>query len=371
MQVQRPRDLPAGAVTPDRWVSFSAMGNDGVSENTARAVTPRLPVIPSLIETSPDARPLVASPDWSMMPRRFMRGESGRVTIRRIDSSVSLSALRSDEPVSAGSVFSSGYGSDASPAATSGGESSNFEGKAVFAAPTKYFQDFEDGAVAREWDLSGIDDMEKFGRFAGPYRNSTQVLNVQCEPDTPYVVTFDLLFIAANLGNPAASDVFSVEVDGQPLLEDTFVTLQARNQKFNGDRGDFDRDIYKQLSLTFLPKGNGVVSIKFRCAASGLPGGETWGLDNVHIDIAPKQTLGELGDMQVSDFAGGGSLGQLAMGSSGAPFDTAQSYFRGDESLRGNGPTGPTIPPNIPVPSPGAGVTMLAAGLLAARRKRG
>jgi len=313
----------------------------------------------------------IASPDWRMMPKQFTRGKSGKLVIRRAQTLPALAALRGDEPVAPGSVFSSSFGVG-SPETDPTEPRLDDDGKPVFAAPTKYFQDFEDGAVAREWRLAGLDNMEKFGRFAGPYRNSTQTLYVQCEPDTPYVVTFDLLFIAAQLGDPGASDKFSVEVDGQALLEDTFATLRERNEEFNKERDEFDPDIYKQVAVTFTPRGDGVVTIKFKSAAFGSPGGETWGLDNVHIDIAPKQTLGELEHADRNEIAALGAAGRLA-GASGNPypFDTETSYFRGDPNLRPPGARGPLLPPTpIPVPTPGATVLLLAGGWAAFRRSR-
>lgn len=326
--------------------------------------------IPWAIASVSDIQIPIATPDWRMMPRspKSLSDRSARIQRSRI--TASISAMRGDEGVPAGSVFSTTYG-DEPPAEASMSETHvDDEGNPVFAAPTKYFQDFEDGTVAREWRLAGLVDMEKFGRFAGPYRNSTQTLFVKCEPETPYVVTFDLLFIASMLGDESASDLFSVEVDGQPLLQDTFSVLKARNQEFNKDRDDFDADIYKQVAVTFTPRGDGVVTIKFKSAAHGTPGGETWGLDNVHIDIAPKQTLGELTHGDPSDFGALGAIGGLGLATNGGPFDTGDSYFRGDPSIRPPGPQGPITPTQTPVPAPGASVLLLASGLLAMQRRR-
>lgn len=313
----------------------------------------------------------IASPDWRMMPKQITRGKNGKLIIRRAQTLPALAALRGDEPVAPGSVFSSAY-AGGSPDSASNEPRVDDDGKPIFAAPTKYFQDFEDGAVAREWRVAGIENMEKFGRFAGPFRNSTQTLYVQCEPDTPYVVTFDLLFIAAQLGDPAASDKFSVAVDGQALLEDTFATLRARNEEFNKERDEFDPDIYKQVAVTFTPRGDGVVTIKFKSAAFGSPGGETWGLDNVHIDIAPKQTLGELTHGEPNEIAAFGAAGRIAApGGNPTPFDTGSNYFRGDPNLRPPGAVGPLLPPTpVPVPTPGATVLLLAGGWAAFRRSR-
>lgn len=349
-----------------RWVSLSALGSSEGASTPRTSSGPRIPWTTASIDS---IRVPIADPDWRLMPRVKSDAEE-RAGSNRRRAVAALAALRGDEPVAPGSVFSAPYADTASDAAASQTEHLDDDGNPVFAAPTKYFQDFEDGTVAREWRLAGLEEMDKFGRFAGPYRNSTQTLFVRCEPDTPYVVTFDLLFIAANLGDVSVSDLFSVEVDGQALLQDTFAVLRERNETFNGERDDFDRDIYKQVAVTFTPRGDGVVKIKFKSTPHGNPGGETWGLDNVHIDIAPKQTLGELTHDDASVIAAAGIIGQFGLGTAGGPFDTGVNYFRGDPSLRGNGPTGPTVPPNIPVPGPGAGVVMLAGSLLALRRRR-
>lgn len=325
--------------------------------------------MPWVIEPSATNRPPLAQPDWTMIPSRALTPGRSSTGAR---AAVMLSARRSDTPEVPGSVFNSAFGAPDAPPIDPEGGTTNFEGRSVIAAPTKYFQDFEDGSVAREWELTGLDDMDKFGRFAGPYRNATQTLYVKCDPDVPYVVTFDLLFIAANLGDPEASDVFKVSADGQTLLEDRFTTLRERNEKFNSDREDFDRDIYKQVSLTFTPKGNGIITIKFKCDAAGLPGGETWGLDNVHIDIAPKQTLGEIGQVEAGPLSVLGGMASGGATGGGYAGDDTKSYFRGDASIRQPGPRGPTSGPTpVPAPTPGAGaLLMLGGGMLAARRRR-
>lgn len=371
-------DRPVRSVAAQVSVGAFRSNITGASERTRSFTSEvvreaRTSDIPWTLDPLSNIRIPIAAPDWRLMPNRVVVGRDGRAGVQRVRVLPSLAALRGDEPSAPGSVFSSAYGDE--PASASEPSLSarhvDDEGKPVFAAPTKYFQDFEDGTVAREWNLAGIDDMEKFGRFAGPYRNSTQTLFVQCEPDTPYVVTFDLLFIASQLGDPEASDLFSVEVDGQPLLQDTFLTLRARNEQFNKERDGFDADIYKQVAVTFTPTGDGVVKIKFKSAAHGSPGGETWGLDNVHIDIAPRQTLGELNHGDPSDFGVLGSIAGLSAGGGyNGPFDNGKSYFQGDPSIRPPGPRGPVTPPQVPVPTPGAGVLLVAGGWMALRRRR-
>ncbi len=378
----------AGPITSDRTprvpakeTSIGAFGSraDG-SSSASMALTrsftndavrsARQSVIPWGVASVDEVRIPIATPDWRLMPRAPRSEQERAIRYNRARFAASLSAMRGDAPVSAGSVFSTTYGDEAPAEASLSETHTDDDGNPVFAAPTKYFQDFEDGTVAREWRLSGLDDMEKFGRFAGPYRNSTQTLYVKCEPDTPYVVTFDLLFIASMLGDESASDLFSVEVDGQALLQDTFSVLKARNQEFNQEREDFDPDIYRQVAVTFTPRGDGVVKIKFKSVAHGSPGGETWGLDNVHIDIAPKQTLGELQHGDPSDFGALGAIGGLGLSANGGPFDNGNNYFKGDPSIRPPGPQGPLVPRETPVPTPGASVLLVAGGWMALRRRR-
>lgn len=368
-----PRAIPAGVtdlvpLSSGAWVSFGAYASPDTSTTPnplARVSRSGAEVsIPWSSQPEDSYRVPIADPDWRLQPRSRGEGQSRqRGAVRRAE--VSLSALRSDER-SVPALGGPESGDESAPAS----EHLDEAGNPVFAAPTKYFQDFEDGTVAREWTLAGIDELEKFGRFAGPFRNSAQTLFVKCEPDTPYIVSFDLLFIAANLGDVSISDLFSVEVDGEALLRDTFQVLIARNEEFNGEREDFDRDIYKQVAVTFTPRGDGVVKIVFKSTPHGNRGGETWGLDNVHIDIAPKQTLGELTHDEGSVIAASGFLGQTGLATAGGPFDSGQNYFRGDPSLRGNGPNGPRLPPPTPVPAPGAGLVLLAGGVWASRRVR-
>ncbi|MFM9956580.1 MAG: hypothetical protein ACKVZJ_00765 [Phycisphaerales bacterium] len=366
--VERVGTQPSGGEGKESWVSFGAFASRDDREPTSAVRS--APEIPWTNASVDAVRVPISTPDWRLMPK-VRTGADGKAYVQRVRTSPALAALRGEQPAAPGSVFSTGFGTSDTPppAPEPDTEHLDDDGKPVFAAPTKYFQDFEDQTVAREWRLAGLEEMDKFGRFAGPFRNSTQTLFVQCEPDTPYVVTFDLLFIAANLGDPAVSDLFSVEVDGQALLEDTFVVLRERNETYNSERDDFDRDIYKQVAVTFTPRGDGVVKIKFKSAAHGAPGGETWGLDNVHIDIAPRQTLGELTHDDAGLISATGALGGFGLATNNGAFDNEISYFRGDPSLRPNGPSGPTVPPNIPVPTPGAGA-LLAAGLLALTRRR-
>ena len=363
------------------WVSLGAFGpgpGQGASTTSATVLDVGSSGRPSWMSQSvlpggnKDIAPAVHV-DLDLLPA-CAKDPARRRSAHIVDRHISLGAMApqggaSTAPGATGEASSWTSGDGA--AASEGDQGTlNYEGKKVAAASTKYFQDFEDGQTPREWEVGRISEYNEFGRFAGPFRNTMQTLYVQCEPEEPYAVEFDLLFIAASLGDPAASDQFQVLVDGQPMLSDRFLELEERNQKLNGDRPDFNPSIFRRLSVLFTPKGNGIVTIQFVCNAAGLPGGETWGLDNVHIDKAPKQTLGELGGGPSGGAAGGGRFMQLAGGNS-PDYSPPRSYQQGDTAIR---PPHPESPRNedkpAETPAPGTGLVMIAAGLGAMRRRR-
>lgn len=248
----------------------------------------------------------------------------------------------------------------------------NFRGEKPFAATVRYFQDFEYQEarveeIGPEWRLGRLSVMDPYSRFAGPYRNTTLTLNLQVNPGQPYELWMDLLFIGGRLGNRDASDRFIVEIDGEPLLDEVFADLRDVNVEANRGRRGFDESCYEGLVVPFVPQYR-IVEIRFISRAAGMPGGETWGLDNVFVDAAPDQTPGSSGGGGFSTLHGGtmGAMsteGRSVVGGAGSAGSQSPGKKRGGGGNRrpmpqpGESPDptdpGPVTPPAVDPPSDG------------------
>ncbi|MBL0927764.1 MAG: PEP-CTERM sorting domain-containing protein [Phycisphaerales bacterium] len=288
----------------------------------------------------------------------------------------------------------------------------NWRGQRPFAAPTRYFMDFEDGVVRPEWSLSGgLETMAPFGTFAGPFRQASQAVNLKVEPGESYTLKFDLYLIARSLGDPLASNVFSVQVDGQTVFENTFAELQAINRAADGAKPGFDESIVRAIKANFRPERQ-VAEIVWSVRSAGRPGGETWGLDNVLVETDPGPTFGARDDAEVPwpggagsgnepggaspgpGGGGGGGGGDGGGGGGGKPRPKPTPPESKDEPKEPDppkdepkaaddpptpppppkeppvNPPPPPPPPEPPVPAPGTVGVMLIGGSMVLRRRR-
>jgi MYXO-CTERM domain-containing protein len=236
------------------------------------------------------------------------------------------------------------------------GPATNHKGERVTAQPVRYVQDF-DPQVGEldEWAELRARAVDGYGRIAGPFRNASTTVRIHTDPAESYTVQFDLALVAARIGDPAVSDRFSVEVDGQPILEELFADLAevAREHLEHPD----DPLIYPKITLFFSAEHR-ITEISFTSTAEGLPGGEVWGLDNVIIDrsISAGGSFGGAGGSSRSAGFGAGGPASLAHRAGPNRFNNLPSGSGGGSSGGGGGGDtgfpglGPRIIDEIPLP---------------------
>lgn len=220
----------------------------------------------------------------------------------------------------------------AAPLEDENGEALNYLGNKPEAANVRYFEDFEGDEPGREWSIDGrLSRLSEFSRFVGPLRNSTETLNLKVNPGQAYLVQFDVHFIASMLASPEASDTMQVLVDGQVMFEETFASLQDRNKETNEGLPDFDESTFRQITVPFTPQFR-IAEIRFVSKATGLPGGESWGLDNVLVDTAPDPTYGEIGGGGIRDIIASGMVEEVFGGNGSNVRDYSSNLNGSSES---------------------------------------
>lgn len=237
-------------------------------------------------------------------------------------------------------------------------------GRPVFAAPVRYYESFENSAMGREWDGGRVKVTkdEKFGRFAGPFRNHSQSVFLAVEPGRSYVLSIDLYFLGLAQGD------FQITIDGETVYDSTFDDIRLENLAANGKKDSFDPDIVRGV-LTVLRAERDIAEVTITGASERVDG--LWGFDNVQIDEVPDQPLSEFGEGGAGGPYSGGGGGSTD--GSGFPTNPNRSDYTsppasGDND--GGGERGPTRrnPPEIP--APGATALALAAMAASALRRR-
>lgn len=255
----------------------------------------------------------------------------------------------------------------ASPSgSSSSGTPINHRGKSVAAAPVRYFENFENAALGREWDgAARFDKDEVFGRYAGPFRNASQAVNLLVEPGKSYVLKCDLYFIGA----PAQGE-FQILIDGVPMLDQSFAQLRDDNQLVNGSKPSFNPAIIRDVQVPFRA-GPEIVEVVFVGASDTVDG--MWGLDNVQVSEEPEQPLGSVG--------GGGAWPLWgALNNTGGSSPDGFADYRdplggmnggggGGDDGGGGGGGGDGGPPRE-VPAPGGALVLLGAMSAMAQRRR-
>lgn len=238
-------------------------------------------------------------------------------------------------------------------------------GRPVFAAPVRYYESFENSAMGREWDGGRVKvtKHDKFGRFAGPFRNNSQSVFLAVEPGRSYVLSIDLYFLGLAEGD------FQIAIDGETVYDSTFDDIRLENLAANGKKESFDPDIVRGV-LTVLRAEGDIAEVTITGASDRVDG--LWGFDNVQIEEVPDQPLSEFGE----DGAGGAYSGGGGGGTDGSGFPTfpnrddySSPPASGDNDGGGERSPTPRNPPEIPAP----GATALALAALTAnalRRRR-
>ena len=180
-----------------------------------------------------------------------------------------------------------------------------------------YSNDFE-GGVGAEWSSAMTETTPVGSRgFLGQFDNSTITLTLALPTHTRVRVSFDLYILQSWDGNDTefGPDIWELTVEGGPtLIHTTFTNAFASELLFRqaypdafpgGDHPgltgaaesdtlgyenvagyDGASDSVYALSFTFLHSGSPLI---LHFAGSGLEGigDESWGLDNVRIDVTP------------------------------------------------------------------------------------
>lgn len=253
---------------------------------------------------------------------------------------------------------------DSSASSPSGPPPINHRGKTVYAAPVRYFEDFENAARGREWTDARMpfERRGKFGRFAGPFRQASQTVNLAVQPGVSYVLSWDLYRLGAVTG------AFRVEFDGVAIYDTTFETIDAENRAANGNKKRFDPDIARGVQAVFRAQTE-IAEIRFVGEAETFDA--AWGLDNVQVEEIPEQPLSEFGGGGGGVLAGAGGW-RGAPGGSPPPFTNRDDYRSGaGGGDSGGGGDRRRHPPPAPVPAPGAGmIGAIAIAAAASRRRR-
>lgn len=203
------------------------------------------------------------------------------------------------------------------------GPALNYRGREVEPAMLPYFSDFESGERGTEWDnQSNVTALDEYSTFAGPLRGAKEVMHVRTEAGQSYIFQLDLYLIGFPPGvDPERSGEFTVEIDGVPMIEQSFGSLRELSLKLNEGDEEANSNIIRQLQVTFSAASE-VVEIAISGNTGPGFGTGSWGFDNVLIDNAPETSLGSfanadfvgdsevIGDSNVGQSPAGGAAGR-------------------------------------------------------------
>lgn len=181
-----------------------------------------------------------------------------------------------------------------------------------------YQEDFETGRLSANWsgNLRTTND-SAFTYFNG--RHSGQATTLTLTPPPPpessgqpgsggayheYTLSFDLYIIDSwDGGDPNAGiDRFIVELNGAPLLDETFAN-QHEGQSYRrpdvgptnlGFNSGFKDSIYRNVTLTFAPGLLDPLAFTFRDTCKQGLNDESWGLDNIRLTYRTVPAPGSL-----------------------------------------------------------------------------
>lgn len=171
-------------------------------------------------------------------------------------------------------------------------------------ARVPYFTDFENG-VGPEWAVPAFNQSETLGftRFTGQFDNTPQALTLtNLTVGQSYTLGFDFYAIDSWDGN-SGPDFFNVAVNGAQVFHYTFANNNgqppASPQSYPGqpDEGranwgfvpGYVDAIYRNIEIPFIAS-NSTVTISFQGQGLGGLTDESWGVDNVAVQLTSALT---------------------------------------------------------------------------------
>ena len=168
-------------------------------------------------------------------------------------------------------------------------------------ATVPYFTDFESGVSPAAWSDTRWETTQPtyLTRFAGRFDNAFNVLTLtNVTPGQSYTLTFDFYAIDSwDGGTIPSGDIFAVSANGVQLMRDTFSNFGAQTFPRAGDENrlplgfepSWPESIYRSIRFTFVPS-NSVASIAFYGQNLEGVANESWGLDNVRVQLTADVT---------------------------------------------------------------------------------
>lgn len=184
----------------------------------------------------------------------------------------------------------------------------NYRGEEVHPAMVPYFNDFESGERGMEWEhKSSVASIDAYTSFVGPLRRAEQVLHVRTKPNETYALQLDLYLIGFSDDVPdERTGMFTVLIDGAPVIEQTFGSFRNLSDDEEGQQADAPVDaphngqIIRGVETRFTATSE-VAEIVIKGNTGPGFGTGSWGFDNVLVDEAPETNLGSFSS---ADFTG-------------------------------------------------------------------
>ncbi len=207
----------------------------------------------------------------------------------------------------------------------------NWRGRRVAPARVPYFDDFEHRMIGAEWRVGGTSRSE-LSSFAGPFTTAPQFLDLETVDQMGYIVEFDLYIIEPG----DAGCTFAIEVDGVVMFEESFAALDELAQPV----GARQVPVVRGARMAFIAT-NEVTELMFGSVGDA---GQSWGIDNVRIEVDPSVTLAGLGEE--SEYTGGGAGGSQPRNKA-ASKPRRGAKVRGSRGGRGGSSSSGLIPPDF------------------------
>lgn len=351
-------DRRAMARRTGAMVIASVAGTFGVmTPAMARALPAQAIVFPEVAATPPQA---ITSP--AIEPGAIEPSDEERVR----DAVIMLSVVRSDDATdSAGSGPRVTVGDVDRDAAIT-----NYRGETVEAAVTKFWEDFEDGAVGAEWSSPPtIESSTRLTKFSFVPEDAGMTLNLLTKEGQVYEAQIDVLLFPPQGGDAeetAGDNLLTIKVDGKVVV--SFTPDDIR--KLRGDDAMPGDPVIRKIRVPFTA-GYGIAEMTFEAAkGDGAAGWSKWGIDNILVDLGLQDPVfGISGEMKTFDPGVLGMVGPNA-GMSGELPPASRFGNNGGDVGGGGGGGGGGSSNTQSIPTPGAALLGAIAGVMTLRRRR-